>query len=871
MRRYVVRLLLIALSSLGVGAQERPAPVPANRSVGFGRDSGRSVRSDSLTRDQREALREVARDARAISRRLARSDGAANAALVEVAMSTAFASPAARVILERAREARERQDSALRSYRAITTQRMSASLGARRIGLEKLIFRGENVAEISWRRDVGVWVRPMGSRVIVPMASEVAGEIVSSISIPYFPGREQLWFPSSDFGVARTDVDERDIIHPLARGAERWYRYQVGDSVDIRLPDDRVIHLRELRITARKPEWRTFVGSFWFDSDGGQLVRAAYRMAADMDIWSVAKEETAREFLEDRELGPVRDSIMRSRLPRDVYVADSVRRSRADSGRSAGADNDVPAWVSASLRPAKASLDAITVEYALYQGKFWLPRSHSATASAQFMFMRVPFRMDEKFTYESVDGDFSLLPLPPSRDRFTTTDSTGVDAAVVDAGGSRASITVGGGGTKEATPSTQDSLNASRYGASMVRQCVSDTTWTRTETRYEGAVRIAYLFPCDMTRLSESPVLPATISGDEELFDLNSQQELIRALGMTLQSPWSPQLPHARIGLDLLRYNRVEGLSGGVEVTQALGAGFTVRAVGRIGYADLHANGELSLVRSNGARSIITSVYHRLSAVNPEWAGALSPGPSLPAFFYGRDEGFYYRSIGVSFGEQREQRRGALEYNLFLERQWTAGDSDVVNTFSLARAIGGRRFAPNFTSEPGAYAGVRGTLTRILVEHPHGSRLTGIGRAEAATGTFQYVRGSVEGTVSRPLGHVVAGLTGAVGSSMGRVPAQRVFMLGGLRTVRGQLPGTQGGDAFWLTRAELGSRQAAFRGILFYDVGWAGSRKKIGQIQPQRGAGFGLSMLDGLLRFDIAKGIYPRNGWRSDFYLEAPI
>ncbi|BAH40125.1 MAG TPA: hypothetical protein DGD08_11755 [Gemmatimonas aurantiaca] len=867
MRPYVVSLLSLAL----LGLPARPIEAQQRSGTRAQRDSVRRPSADSLTREQREAVREAARDARSISRRVQRGDSSTRAALTDAASTTAFATPEARAILVRARQAREVQDSALKSYRATTTQRMSVSMGARKLGLEKLLFRGDNVAEISWRRDVGVWVKPVGSRLTVPMASDVRGDMVSAVTIPYFPGREQLWFPSSDFGVAKTEVDDRDIIHPLARGAERWYRYETGDSVDIRLPNDRVIHLRELKITARKPEWRTFVGSFWFDRDGGQLVRAAYRMAAEIDIWSVASEETARELMEDKELAPVRDSVLRARLPREIYVKDSTRRAEAEKRRDPDED-DVPAWVSATFRPAKARLDAITVEYGLYQGKFWLPRAHSATASADFLFMRVPFRLDEKFTYESVDGDFALPALPAARNRFASGDSAKADTTGVDVGGSNATVTMSAGGSgNERTRQRRDSVQASVYGAAKVRQCANDTTWTRIENRYEGAVRVAYQLPCDMKQLSSSPVLPPESASDESLFDLRSQAELVKALGLSLQAPWAPQMPRIRLGSDLLRYNRVEGLSAGVEVSQTLGAGFTARAVGRIGHADLHANGEFALSRSNGARTVTATAYHRLAAMNPEWAGALTLGPSLPAFLYGRDEGFYYRTMGVSLREQREQRRGAVEYGLFLERQWTAGDSDVVNTFSLARALGNRRFRQNMVAEPGAYAGANMTLTRLLVERPRGLRLTSIMRAEAATGTFEYGRGSVESTISSPTGPVAVAVTGSIGSSVGRVPAQRTYMVGGLRTVRGQLPGTQGGDAYWFTRAEVGTRRGAVRPVAFFDVGWSGSRKTFGQIQPQRGTGIGLGLLDGLLRFDVSRGLYPFKGWRSDFYLEAPL
>ena len=832
-------------------------------------------RGDTLSLEERRAVREAMRDARALNRRRFGGDSATRARLAAEAAVSAFSSPEARAVFERAREARERQDSALKAYRATTTQRMSVHLGARRLGLEKLLFQGDNVAQISWRRDVGVRVRPMGSRMTVPMASDVSGDFVSAVSIPYFPGREQLWFPSSDFGRVKTEVDDRDIIHPLARGAERWYRYDTGDSADITLPDGKVIKLRELRITARKPDWRTFVGSFWFDRDGGQLVRAAYRLSTDIDIWGVASDEVKRDITENATLDPVRDSVMRARLPRDLYVKDSTQRAKAAQAARKGAatnDEDVPVWVSATMRPMRAKLDAITVEYALYKGKFWLPRAHSATASADVMFMRIPFRLDEKFTYEDVDGDFTLATLPPARNRVGPADSV-KDSARVDLDNTGVEVTVSAGGKRRVLSDSakRDSLERARYGRGKVTQCRTDSTWTKVEERYERSLRIAYDMPCKMETLAQSSALPAETVSDEELFDLRSAEQLGNALSMSLQVPWAPQLPTVRVGSDLFRYNRVEGLSAGVEVKQVLGAGYSLRGVGRIGHADLHANGELSLLRSNGARSINAGVYHRLNAMNPEWAGALTLGTSLPALLYGRDEGFYYRSYGLELGEKREQRKGAFEYRFFLERQWTAGDSNVVNTFSLARLTNGARFRENLLSEPGAFTGVSANWSRMLVERPRGARLTAIARAEAATGTFEYARGSVESTASRRVGPFSAALTGSIGSSLGRVPFQRGYAIGGLRTVRGQLPGTQQGDAFWFSRAEVGTGGGAVRPVAFFDVGWAGSRKTFGQIQPQRGAGVGLGFLDGLFRLDMARGLYPYKGWRFDLYLEAPL
>lgn len=821
---------------------------------------------------EREQLRETSRDARAIARRRFGGDSAERRARADSASASAFASPEARAILERARRAREAQDSALIAYKATTTQRMSVGMGVRNIGLEKLVFRGDNVAQVAWRRGVGVWVNPIGSRITVPMASHVTGNMTDAVSIPYFPGRETLWFPSSEFGVVKTDIDERDMIHPLARGAEYYYRYETGDSVDIKLPGGRVIKVRELRITARRPDWKLFVGSFWFDRDGGQLVRAAYRMAVEMEIWDVARSESKADLQQNRETAVVRDSIARARLSPELYKKDSANRAR--NAGSSNSDDDVPKWVSGTFRPAKASLDAISVEYGLYQGRFWLPRANSATATMQLGFMRVPFRIDEKFVYDDVNGDFTLPALPEPRTVIVLRDSANPATSARDTitiseySNANVTVTVGGGKVDSAKV---DSARVQRSSREKSEQCKTDSVWTRIDTRYEGALRVAYSMPCDETKLAVSPALPPAYAADEDLFDVTSRDELLATLDMSLQPGFAPQMPKFHTGSDVIRYNRIEGLSVGVLATQTLGAGYTASALARLGHADLHMNGEVSLARSNGLRTVTGTVYHRLNAVNPEWGGALSLGPSLPAFLYARDEGFYYRSMGFEIGETRERRRGFVEYHLFVEREWTAGDSDVVNTFSLGRVFGDKRFRRNILSEPSSVTGLAGSYSRGFGNNPNGLQFATITRMEAGTGTFEYARASIEGTLSRPLGRVTAALTGSTGNSWGDVPVQRQWYMGGLRTVRGQIAGTQSGDAFWLGRAEVGTRSGFVRPVGFFDVGWAGSRDQIGKIQPQRGAGFGVGLLDGLLRLDVSRGLYPYKRWRTDIYLGAPI
>ncbi|MEP6778780.1 MAG: hypothetical protein ABJC26_02745 [Gemmatimonadaceae bacterium] len=858
---------------------------------------------DTLTTQARDDLRRVAREARDLAKERANNDTAQRRELARQAEPTAFADSTAKYLLERARFAREQQDNALRSYSATATQRMSAGMGVRKVGLEKLLWRGDNVSKIEWKRGVGVWVTPIGSRMVVPMADKIEGDgFVSAISVPYFPGKETLWLPNG--GTVKTDINERDIIHPLARGAEAYYRYATGDSLSIKLGDGAVIKLRELRITARKADWHLFVGSFWFDEKSGQLVRAAYRLAVDVDIWSAATEENSADKLSSERVEQLRDSIARATLAHDTYATDSTRRAEARRKGNNNSD-DAPLWVKATLRPAKAKLDGISIEYGLYEGRFWLPKANSATMSAEIGFMRVPFTIDEKFTYESVDGDLSLPALPITvaqaikRDSIARANNTDISTTAVaaqDNSGSEMNVCVGD--CKKMSPKMRDSVYAARalrasrqrdsalthakthadtlrinarFAGTRAIQCQADSIWIRTETRYEGALRIGYKMPCDPEKLANAKELPAAYASDEKLFDTATRDELLASLDMSLQPEWGPQKPTIRTGVDLVRYNRVEGLSVGVEAKQTLGAGYTLTALGRIGHADLHANGELSVERSNGRRTDFFGIYHRLSAANPEWGSALTLGPSLPALLYTRDEGFYYRNFGIELGERRELRRGALNVRFFLEREYTAGDTSVVNTFSLGRVFGNKRFAQNIQSENSSFSGVAADWQRAYGTDPLGFQFTSTLRGEAATGSRQYALGAVEGSVTRPLRYVVGSLTGSTGYSAGAVPPQRLWYMGGLRSVRGQGARTQEGDAYWLLRSEIGTRSGFARPVAFFDIGWAGRRDLYGKSGTQRGAGVGVSFLDGLIRMDVARGIFPSTHWRTDLYLSGPI
>ena len=757
-------------------------------------DSVARAKSDSIAvrRDQvRDSLRARARVKDSVRKeiRLAKQ-----LPVTPAILASAFKDPRARELLLRARDARLAQDSSLTGYDANAYERMSVGIGFKRIGRDRLLMRSERASHVMWQRGNGAVIDVKGLRSAFPMLEGVGTEDVdlgSDTDIPYAPGRETLWIAGD---LAKANVNENEIIHPLAKGAEAYYTYQSGDSVSFQLPGGQRIELRELRIRPRQPKWNVAVGSLWFDAATGHLVRAVYRMAQEMDIMAVAKEANEEEH---------------------------------------DPDDDIPRWVKPMITPMRANVSAVTVEYGLHEGRFWLPRSQTIEGNAQVSFMRVPFKLEQRYTYSSVNGP---EPVPD------------VTIAVMD--------------------TATDSL--SRAGRRERRRdaCKVGTERVRRQVRSDENLRILIRTPCDTVALAHSSELPKSIYDEgEAVFGTAERDALVsEALTLGAQPEFAPQRPSVSWGLPFTRFNRIEGLSSAFAVEQVLGGGYSTHALLRLGVADLSPNGELSLERTDGRRKIGVGAYRRLVASN-DWGDPLGFSSSLSALFFGRDDGFYYRTWGAELKGEKDY--GLINtWRLFAEQEF---DATVHSEFSIAHPGGVRGDLTNINA-------VNGKIVGLAVGHhssygldPHGFRaLTDI-KVEGATGTFDYSRGSLQTTLSHGLGSALDGaLTLGAGTSGGQLPIQKQFFLGGVQTVRGQKAGAAIGDSFWMSSLELGTRSTGFRKIVFGDLGWAGPRTNFSHPgRPLSGAGVGASFMDGLIRVDLAKGIYPEKSVRANLYVEA--
>jgi hypothetical protein len=505
---------------------------------------------------------------------------------------------------------------------------------------------------------------------------------------------------------------------------------------------------------------------------------------------------------------------------------------------------DVPTLVKPMLFPMTASISAIGVEYGLYQGRFWLPRLQVLEGGVNMSFMHSPFKLEQKFTYENVNSGASLPPIAVEADRGR---GNGVQVGVM----------VG-------PPSQSDTRRNRRTAV----KC--DSTGNRTYTRRpEGNPNPVFTtIPCDSLKLANSPDLPPSIyDKSEETFNAAEMDVLVaQALSMGAQPQLAPQPP--TLALDNPRYNRIEGLSLGGHADQQLGAGYTLHAAARIGVADLDPDVVLAGARSDLRRTLSFSAYHRLVSAN-DWGNPLSLGSSISSFLFGRDEGFYYRSTGVELASTPDNAAGgAFVWSLFAEDERTATPR---TTFSLARVVHGSAFEPNFIAASGPFFGGRTRYISTLGEDPQGFRLFSDARAElGAHDKTTYGRAALDVTASHGIGSGAASLTLAGGTSAGDLPPQRFWYLGGTQTVRGERPGTESGNAFWLARIEAAQGSSVIKPVIFADLGWAGDRRNLGSIGlPMSGVGVGWSMLDGLVRFDVARGINPTRQWRVDTYVEA--
>jgi hypothetical protein len=712
--------------------------------------------------------------------------------------ATAYKDTVSRDLIARARAARLRQDSSITGYDAKVAQRFSVKAAVGSVTLERLAWRQESAARVQWQRGIGAHIDVTGARMSIPILGsptvepkKIAGVAAdpSLIPLPYFPGQEPLWVGQF---AARPDVNENSMINPLANGAEAYYTFKAGGETTIRLGNGETLVVRQIDVRPREPAVNALVGSLWLDAATGQVVRAAYRMAAPgRGNVSVSNDDT-----------------LDAKGKVGLAVARAILKTI------------VPTMV--------AEITDIVVEYQRVGG-YWMPRSQVMEGYVKSSFATVPVTIENGFRFESINETSSLAPFAVDT-MSTRARKVGPDSVVVT------------------------SLDQCR------------TNDTRTVTAYRAdSVPIQMRIPCDLAKLVKSPELPASAFDEgEEIFGTADRDALIaQALSLADQAPfaWNPfRMPDLQYGVSFTRYNRIEGWSTGLLATQQMGAGFDISALGRIATRDHRLRGELSIGRSSASHTIRVTGYDRLVPMG-DWETPLTFGSGLSAFFFGRDDAFYYRAAGgeLTWNTQRGMK---LDWRMYRQRELTAlqqTDYSVAGTF-----------IPNIGADEGWYSGVGVRYRGSHGLDPRGLRTSTDIRLEGATGDSTFGKGSMELTFLRGLGSVAdAGLTVSGGSTVGGLPIQGRWYLGGTQTVRGLDPSPLwSGNSYWFARGELGRRFGPLRLSAFGDFGSVSeTRNPLDGREPAKSVGLGFSFFDGVMRFDIARGLYPAKHTRVSFYL----
>jgi hypothetical protein len=474
-----------------------------------------------------------------------------------------------------------------------------------------------------------------------------------------------------------------------------------------------------------------------------------------------------------------------------------------------GDAEDVPGF----LKPIEVELTYATVEYSLHDFQFWLPRRFATEGEARVgRFLTIPVTVEWSVRDYRVNDTVSSVPLegplPPGWERK--------------------------------------------------RQDVEDEDG-------EFLYVMTTVVPAP-DQLLRSPELTGQ-SGERSpaAFSEQELQELTDELQSMLPE-YRALRPTFAWGIDqgLLRFNRVEGLSLGGAVALPLSARVDLDARARLGTGDREPYGALALSTGTDDGRWEVSGYRSLESAADD-GDPFSTTSSAVHLLMGIDRGVYYRATGAFLRYQRIGDRTRTTIDGFVEKH--AGVERTTDFFLLDRLVEDTVDAVR-PAVAGRFNGARAVFSWFAGIDPNALVLTGRVAGEAAGGARTYQRLSASMSATHPLPLNLAGaLEVSGGTTWGDAPPQRDFFLGGSATLRGLDYSEFAGDTFWRLRGEIGTGFAGARLTLFTDMGWAGTRDDMTFSGRTASVGIGSSLLDGIVRMDVAKAYYGSR-WKIYFYLD---
>ena len=241
-----------------------------------------------------------------------------------------YADSATAALIARARERHRQQDAAVHDYRATLVSRLDAQLG--RGGFARLVPLGvlEQKSQLQWQAPNDLKVVTIGERARTAFRG---ADMNASWTHPWFVPR---FLGDSIRLLSDEGFPERAAVHPLAAGADAYYRYAIVDSLQLTVPG-RTVRAIGVRVTPLRADASLIAGVLWLDAQTAETVRLSFVFIGKR-LWVDS-------------IGPTHGDT--ARADRDDALVERILRVSAD------------------------------LEYGLYQGRFWLPFRQAVTLDVQ--------------------------------------------------------------------------------------------------------------------------------------------------------------------------------------------------------------------------------------------------------------------------------------------------------------------------------------------------------------------------------------------------------------------------------------------------------------------------------------------------------
>gem|GEM_PF-479404 len=168
-------------------------------------------------------------------------------------------------ILELARRRHSEPDTTLHDYRSRLNTLVSVGLMEDRLAPPQLLVASELAAAVTWQRGGGLQIGMLGQRYVTAFGRDAEAGLDFN----------QPWFIATTPGdslrvLGSIELPTRAAVHPFSNGADRYYRYALGDTVTLLTPSGQV-ELVEVKVVPTRGDEALVVGSFWVAAATGDV------------------------------------------------------------------------------------------------------------------------------------------------------------------------------------------------------------------------------------------------------------------------------------------------------------------------------------------------------------------------------------------------------------------------------------------------------------------------------------------------------------------------------------------------------------------------------------------------------------------------